>query len=495
MSGFSAGKSGLLPPRGYSFLRATAAAGISLALFACGAPDARQLSETALRTYQQALVARDVVQLRRVWRMSADDVREMREFFGSTQQLSVVLSAPRVTEEQGGIGLEFTQTLRTASEVMGPTAMRARLREEAGTWRLEEVRPFEERRSGIGTGIASREATTPPSEPEGPFSVVRVSAEGLGTPSNPEPFSAVTQPPASAQGAGDKGATVLGMAGSESEPAGSGVSAAQPTPPSRGPHAARPKVQAKPRPAATQPASNEDEDAALAALTEYQAAYERRDLTRLAEVWKMDPFEYELMQQIFRGNDNLRVSILEQGVATVGDQIAVDFDQAVARTSVKRARVSLRASLVRRPGGEWMILSIEPRDTPAAGGGGSMSAAGFTPSDSSESERKAVLAVLQEYERAFEAHDLDQLQRVWVLNPLERRSLQDLFSEPASGHIRVRVTSLVASEDKATVDFEQSFESSTGAEASQALAVESLRARLARAPDGSLVIVSISNRR
>jgi len=490
-------------PRWASFLPATAALAGLLALQGCGPADSRQGSEKALGDYQQALSTRDAVRLERAWRMPADDQRRMRELLSSTHRLSVVLSAPVVAEERGGTVVEFTQTLKTDWGTVGPTAMRANLRADANGWTLEGVRQREVDEPATLASFMAEPAAGPTSEsnllqPPQPTASGEVSAPAPRG-SSPTVLASDSprvqpDPSASAEGTAGRGAKVIGVqiaaedTGAETVPGGA-------APPRRGVRTARAITPAKQPAAATQPTSTEDEEAALAVLSEYQAAYERRDLERLSEVWKMDPFERELMQQIFSGNDSLKVSIREQGIAAVGDEIAVDFDQAVARTSVKRARVPLHASLVKRPGGEWEIVALEPRDTPANGpSGGYTTSSSAQASDSEASETKAILTSLREYEQAFEAHDLERLQRVWVLNPLERKSIQDLFSEPATGRIRVRATNIAIRDDKATVDFEQSFESSTGGY-SHALAAESLRARLARAPDGTFVIVSISNRK
>lgn len=115
------------------------------------------------------------------------------------------------------------------------------------------------------------------------------------------------------------------------------------------------------------------------------------------------------------------------------------------RTSVAR----LQADLVRRRGGEWVIVSLVPIEGPD-----SVKRMGLAPDDA---ERMRLEATLTEYEHAFEKRDANRLSQVWLMNPYERERLIELFSWTSMVDISIDSLVLQIRGDRARLDFEQQF--------------------------------------
>ncbi|MDH3213363.1 MAG: hypothetical protein OEM05_12845 [Myxococcales bacterium] len=121
----------------------------------------------------------------------------------------------------------------------------------------------------------------------------------------------------------------------------------------------------------------------------------------------------------------------------------------------------LRADLVRRGSGEWVMVNLRPREAPAS----ARPAQGASPV-----LHPSVRAVLREYERGFERRDADRLASVLLMDPSERAHVQRLFDESSALSLSVHDVSVVFHGDHASLAFDQRLVAST-------------RPRLARAAD------------
>jgi hypothetical protein len=121
----------------------------------------------------------------------------------------------------------------------------------------------------------------------------------------------------------------------------------------------------------------------------------------------------------------------------------------------------LRAELVRRGSGEWVMVNLRPREAPAR----ARPAQGASPA-----LHPSVRAVLREYERGFEQRDADRLASVLLMDPAERAHVQRIFDESKALSLSVHDVSVVFHDDRASLAFDQRLVAST-------------RPRLARAAD------------
>jgi ketosteroid isomerase-like protein len=74
----------------------------------------------------------------------------------------------------------------------------------------------------------------------------------------------------------------------------------------------------------------------------------------------------------------------------------------------------------------------------------------------SESDRRAVAATLEEYERALEGRDLDRLARIWIMNPAERGEFERFLEGRTAIRVTVEPLELSVDGDRAWVRFQQS---------------------------------------
>ncbi len=107
-------------------------------------------------------------------------------------------------------------------------------------------------------------------------------------------------------------------------------------------------------------------EAALAALQEYKAAYEARDVARLARIWRMNPGQRAATESVFESADNVKVSLDVRKVDVVDtDNVSIDFDQELAFSgprALSKGGSSRSTALVIRVGEDhWTISSILPR--------------------------------------------------------------------------------------------------------------------------------------
>jgi len=157
-----------------------------------------------------------------------------------------------------------------------------------------------------------------------------------------------------------------------------------------------------------------------------------------------------------------------------------------------RATVSqLEAELVRRQGGEWVIVSLTPRSTlveesppaaPASMGGDPMA---------SVSDYVAVQSALAEYEHAIERRDSARLAQVWMMNPAEQAHFQYLFDESRSISVSIEDSNINLQGDRASLRFAQRFEVSRRGDAPRGFKRRSHRALFASDAAGSWDLESV----
>lgn len=116
-------------------------------------------------------------------------------------------------------------------------------------------------------------------------------------------------------------------------------------------------------------------------------------------------------------------------------------------------RVShIRADVVRRSGGEWVIVNLALASVGAA--------AVTAPSGTASriEDQPGLQAMLREYGRAFEEQDAQRLAAVWLMNPLEREEIDRLFAEMTSVDVSVSRPALrLQGRDRGSLEFDQHF--------------------------------------
>jgi hypothetical protein len=112
------------------------------------------------------------------------------------------------------------------------------------------------------------------------------------------------------------------------------------------------------------------------------------------------------------------------------------------------SRPSIDAELVRRSGGEWVIVDMAPTSAGSAG-------AASQPVDAGLGD------ALGRYQRALELQDIELVARVWVMNPAERAQLQSFFDRQDASRVSLDWTVLRVDGDHAVVRFVQQLWSSS----------------------------------
>ena len=243
-------------------------------------------------------------------------------------------------------------------------------------------------------------------------------------------------------------------------------------------------------------------------IFEYESALEAQDLARLERIWRPTPDQRAELKRLFTGEE-IDVRIAWRSMTHGTDLAIVDFDQVLVRGDhygpktpltaaltpskgggwqiaylgerqdlqaeeppaepepVSQAEpvsaplswtdpgepvsvAQLRADLVRRQGGEWVIVNLAPSDGPPS----SARAVADEPEDPVHAE---LLAALREYEHAFEERDADRLGQVWLMNPYERERLTEIFSWTSMVDISIESLTADVRGGRARMDFEQQF--------------------------------------
>jgi serine/threonine-protein kinase len=119
---------------------------------------------------------------------------------------------------------------------------------------------------------------------------------------------------------------------------------------------------AAPEPPATAVPHRDPREAALAALAEYKAAYESRNIDRLARVWIMNATQRARMKDTFENADSIDVRIEQRDVVVEEDSVTINFRQELTLTgpsmTTKGAASENVATVIRRGEDHWVISSI-----------------------------------------------------------------------------------------------------------------------------------------
>jgi hypothetical protein len=113
-----------------------------------------------------------------------------------------------------------------------------------------------------------------------------------------------------------------------------------------------------------------------------------------------------------------------------------------AKPSVSR----LRADLIQRGGGEWVLVDLRPRE---ADPGDEPARTRFT------TIHPNVSAVLREYERAFEQRDTNRLASVLLMDVSERAQVQRLFDQSSSISLSIQNVDVFVEAGRASLHFDQ----------------------------------------
>lgn len=121
------------------------------------------------------------------------------------------------------------------------------------------------------------------------------------------------------------------------------------------------------------------------------------------------------------------------------------------------AAAELEAELVRRVGGEWVIVSLGPLrpEPPAAPAPPASPASSSTRARASVTDYVGVQTTLREYEHAMEKRDAARMSRVWIMNPAELAHIEWLFEESASISVRIDDSNIQIDGDQASMRFAQ----------------------------------------
>jgi len=138
------------------------------------------------------------------------------------------------------------------------------------------------------------------------------------------------------------------------------------------------------------------------------------------------------------------------------DRLWTDFVLGMHPGGGSATAAYIEADLIRRDGGEWVIVSLTSSGSGAGRSGmlpvDSPGAVGTAPADTAE-----VLEVLREYERAFERRDAVGLARVWIMNPSDRLRVQHLFDSTDAIAVSIRDADVAVDGNRASLAFDQHF--------------------------------------
>jgi len=94
-------------------------------------------------------------------------------------------------------------------------------------------------------------------------------------------------------------------------------------------------------------------------LNEYRAAYEARDVDRLANVWQMKPKQFTSTSQFFKQAKKIQISVASKNARPEGNGIAFEFNQQIKAKGMREVSASYNASLTETSNG-WQITDLKP---------------------------------------------------------------------------------------------------------------------------------------
>lgn len=236
-------------------------------------------------------------------------------------------------------------------------------------------------------------------------------------------------------------------------------------------------------------ASASERKAVQDALREYMAAYQARDIERLANVWRMEKAERLFIERTWEQCEEAFLSVKQRDLDVTGNEAWIDFDQSLGyrcQDANALSRQHLRASLKRARKGGWRIDEIV-----VLGNGASADAVqslGAAPVSTRGLENHtAALDALDAYEAAMQRCDLDDLASVLIMSRSQRRSLDSFCRSNRDISVSVEGLAVDVQGDRGTLHFAQriSFTTPTG---SVRRAFATLRASMVRRSGGEWAI-------
>jgi len=108
-------------------------------------------------------------------------------------------------------------------------------------------------------------------------------------------------------------------------------------------------------------ASSSDEREVLATMDQYAAAFAACNTPELASLWISNRSERQAVQSACRRDGRPEISLSDAQVKVDGERsfATVDFVQSTSFASRAADRSKLRATLIKRGGGEWTIWQIQ----------------------------------------------------------------------------------------------------------------------------------------
>jgi hypothetical protein len=231
------------------------------------------------------------------------------------------------------------------------------------------------------------------------------------------------------------------------------------------------------------------EATAIALLREYEAAYASHDIERLSRTWRMNPLDRTMVTHMFREYRDLAIGLELGALRSSTVEPTLDFDQQISVARTRTGATPLRAHMARRVTGDWFITRLEVRRGPSIG-----VPTLAAQSRSEETRRQFPSGVLQEFQEAIQAQDIDRVSRIWVMNNAERAALESLFDRTPDTTSRVVLRGRMIGDTQATLDFDQRFRAASSLRIERTLARTELRAHFARDDRGEWYISKVTPR-
>ncbi len=134
---------------------------------------------------------------------------------------------------------------------------------------------------------------------------------------------------------------------------------------------------------------------------------------------------------------------------TTNAQTAEDSGPFGWKSGAKSSVTRLRADLIQRAGGEWVLVNLRPREA------ASSARPAETTSPTVAGAHPNVSAVLREYERAFERRDANRLASVLLMDLSERAQIQRLFDQSSTISLSVQNVDVFIEAGRASLHFDQ----------------------------------------
>jgi hypothetical protein len=95
-------------------------------------------------------------------------------------------------------------------------------------------------------------------------------------------------------------------------------------------------------------------------MGEYESAYEARDIEALENVWQLDPTQRKGMAEFFKTMKRIRIDLEIGKIVPQNEGATVEFRQRVESRGIPTTQSNLRATVVRKNDGQFVISKIAP---------------------------------------------------------------------------------------------------------------------------------------